>query len=666
MPKGLRNITIRHLEASIETLTLAAVGLALPRKHSLRQSAAMFAPQAGLIGAAAELGLSACLVQAYGEKALECTPGRFKTGAQILAEFRSKLSLNDKAFAFLTAGVDDRDSHLNDIREATSTFRGLLTARAAALHAGVGPTYEACVTASRDVRGFLRRLARSKRMAPYITGVPKLPRSVGERTVLIEDLARQLSEGSGTEHKKHLLSSVYLVVPNIPDHVPDGFEIMNSVSVLPQDRDIRLLVRSLEGALPVQLVRTSRHGPGMSVTVRPNDKAALPIAPQFLHRSITDLVQKWHSDVGTANGRLEKGVLDLPPVDFIFDLMLLGPGQLSQRLGKTMQFAHEIWPFVASSLVRPGTPGPYWFLIRMTNDLGQLRSLLRQASTVRGASKIAKNLSEVRRGIEILQQKRTSTSFFEKLQQEIHKPAKSRESLTAKLRRHTGTVKALGPLSETLEVALLKNESLGGIMTAIAVNSSSLGLNARRFWARVLAEATSEVGDIEGLVGVLRCEELSIAHSAAKKALRYIDMVTFGPAARGSAVAAALSQKSSHGSCQEHQDVGRVEAKSESREVLPQLRGQPKIWNTVWLPRILWALEWARGSGKGPIRASEIAVIFSEYGGIPVAKPNVARAFRELRKNGRAPVWWCEEPAGCFTITQTGTGKLMELVKLNT
>lgn len=58
-----------------------------------------------------------------------------------------------------------------------------------------------------------------------------------------------------------------------------------------------------------------------------------------------------------------------------------------------------------------------------------------------------------------------------------------------------------------------------------------------------------------------------------------------------------------------------------------------KYKNTVWLPRILWALEWARRNERGPQTASDISRLLAEHCQFDVAATNIARAFRKFAED---------------------------------
>src|SRR5690606_28063930 len=113
-------------------------------------------------------------------------------------------------------------------------------------------------------------------------------------------------------------------------------------------------------------------GRAVAVAVRPDDPAAIPIAPHFLRRQLNEIAEQWGADVGNANGRLPSGVLDLPPASAVRDLLVLGADRSGIIEPGELLTPHQSWPGVAASLAVQGTIGPYWFLVRATSDLDQL------------------------------------------------------------------------------------------------------------------------------------------------------------------------------------------------------------------------------------------------------------------------------------------------------
>ncbi len=95
---------------------------------------------------------------------------------------------------------------------------------------------------------------------------------------------------------------------------------------------------------------------------------------------------------------------------------------------------------------------------------------------------------------------------------------------------------------------------------------------------------------------------------------------------------------------------------SQSVEPMPHLDPNAKIEGTVWIPRLLWAMEWARHNGCGPLSAAGLARVLTEAAGLPVPGTNTARAFREI-PHGLQRTLWNKSPAG-YEITEAGRERL--------
>ena len=83
---------------------------------------------------------------------------------------------------------------------------------------------------------------------------------------------------------------------------------------------------------------------------------------------------------------------------------------------------------------------------------------------------------------------------------------------------------------------------------------------------------------------------------------------------------------------------------------------------TVWIPRILWALEVTHRQSNKAVNASQIARVLTETAQQPVAAPNVARAFRSLRSKTAAQHLWLEPNKGFYQISGAGQALLTDLL----
>jgi hypothetical protein len=73
---------------------------------------------------------------------------------------------------------------------------------------------------------------------------------------------------------------------------------------------------------------------------------------------------------------------------------------------------------------------------------------------------------------------------------------------------------------------------------------------------------------------------------------------------------------------------------------LPTIPRDSAHSGTVWVPRLLWGLEWARRNLQKGVTPADLSRILKQYGEIDVPDTNVARAFRELRRNREVNAFW--------------------------
>lgn len=476
--------------------------------------------------------MSSILIQVQGPSALEINNGHFKTGGAILDDFRRLLNNPVPRLGFITKGVQDPGNHLSELLEQTLRFRILISMRAGGLHAGIGPSFEVSITSANDVVNFLEILAKSSRIKPYLTNIPKPPIIVRERTLLVEDIARSIQDTTNVTDQARLLASVFLVLPDIPSNQPSWIEAFERITVAPQEGDIAYLLNILNQAYPATLIRTTAAGEGLPVNMRHNNPNALPIAPQYLRREFTQIRDQWFADVGNANGRLNQGTLHLPPSDFVLELCasgLEGVGIINNERHLT---AHDSWAFIVSSLSVNGTTGPYWFLVRKTQDIGQLRAQIVRAMGV-GTAYLNNRREEVLTAFDSLINNTPlsrTIPFVSDLLIEHERSEEKRNNLNEQIERSKGTVRELPVAAEEIIYQVYEgNISVGAAIIELLNKNIIEAERARPYWFRSLAETAYEEEDLPGLLAILDLRELAVAHTAAKKAFRLIDFLSYGP-----------------------------------------------------------------------------------------------------------------------------------------
>lgn len=97
---------------------------------------------------------------------------------------------------------------------------------------------------------------------------------------------------------------------------------------------------------------------------------------------------------------------------------------------------------------------------------------------------------------------------------------------------------------------------------------------------------------------------------------------------------------------------------------LPVLPESSILYGTVYVPRILWALEWARLDQRGAISAAQIAHILHENADLAVFPNNIARAFRDFKGKEKfselTGLWTSERKR--YQITPAGTKTLRAIL----
>lgn len=530
MPRYLRTSSVRLLEASQEALNLALMGLGMPVRRQLRVTSAQCAAPAGLIGAAAEQALSAILVQVLGEEALMSAPNCFKSAREILRDVRALLMAPVPRVSFLTVGVDEPAAHRESLYRATEGFVLLIGERAAGLHAGFGPSRAVCLVQAQRILAFYDLLAKSSRIRPYLDQLPRPPDVQIDNDVLVDEVVRRFAEAETLGDRGATLRSLFLVLPEVPAEVPEWLDAFDRSAVAPTREDINLLLQTLERAVPVRFHRLNAAGQGLPVAVRQHDPNAMPIAQHHLRRAFGDVLGQFEAYVGAANGRLNDGHLDVPPESFLLDLFVLGPVRLSRELNRQQLTAHDVWPFIITALLAQRTTRPFWFLVSLTDDLGQIVAQLRRAFGVARRAQLREHEVPTLAALDALRNRRLlepPAPLAEFSRRAFGAAERGREALAAAVQRNRGTNRDAGPELE----AALRRVSDGEFIAAQAFDAvmASDSIEAKRYWTRLLAESSTDLEDRGMLVQIHRNAELVPAQSAARKALKLIDIIAYGP-----------------------------------------------------------------------------------------------------------------------------------------
>ena len=189
MPKFLKDNTIQLIEGGVEAYVLALLGMSTPAIRPIKTTEAKYAPVMGLYGAAAELLVKACLVQAKGVSAMykdeDISQGVFKFGSDVIEELRRHIRDEDTCIAYIWKKVDDHEEQKAQLLHYISKFQLLQAERANGLHAGLGNSRDVAVAAATDLYSFMQLLSEGKKLKPYLRNIPSPEATIRDREAII-------------------------------------------------------------------------------------------------------------------------------------------------------------------------------------------------------------------------------------------------------------------------------------------------------------------------------------------------------------------------------------------------------------------------------------------------------------------------------------------------
>lgn len=538
MPQFLTRSAVRLLEAALDSLSLAMTAAAAPVRHTPKSADSAFATVAGMTGVAAEQVLSAILIQVDGDSAALTPDGKFKTAGHVLSDVRRILTAPPVArAAFLTAGLQEPVRHRQDLLGYLERFTLLAAQRAGALHGGLGVSREVALHSVRAVHGFISLLGKSAKIKPYISAMPSMPEAPTEPYLILDELVARLASAETTPQKGAILRQLFLVLPEVPADAPDWLEAFERVMIVPTERDVSVLMTTLQAAQPARFSRLTGGGRAINVSVS-RSLAALPVELQSLRSEFTNIADQIGGDIANANGRLNQNTLHLPPDRIIASLFAMPERQFEEAFGGSVLTAHIAWAFIASALgLRNGTPWPYWFLVRRVQDLGQLRTLLQRAARVGQRGTLMQKITdEAIVGINAIERSKPLPSnhpLFVECANRSNSAAVAAASLPDAVERAINSGRRSIP-ERAREAVLDLSTGFGTAGEAWAALEADPAqgrgaADSRAYWGRMLACSTTSPNDVAFLASVCMDPTLSNAHTAARKALRLIDATTHGP-----------------------------------------------------------------------------------------------------------------------------------------
>lgn len=533
MPKFLKNESIRLLESGIEILTDAMFLTALPKRRVFRNEQVENSGTIGLVGASIEQIMSAILVETYDHQHLELKPGYYKTGGMILDDFKSLIRNRPERKAFLFDGVEHEEAHFEKILSATEKFKLIITARAGGLHAGIGPSKDVCIVLINEIIDFCNLLGQSKKLKPYFKYTPPKIITVRERSLIIDEILEKLNKSDSTQATAASITSLFLVLPEIPSDEPEWIDSFTRLTIAPKENDLVFLIDTLNKASKAKLIRVKDSNYSIPVVIKSGAENALPIEPQYLKTSFTSIKDRFYTTVGNSNGTLEAGHVNKLDIMTSYELFAFGVKNLLEDSGADCLTAHQSWVFIFASLSYQGTIGPYFFLIRYTKDISQLKAILRRVSKQSGAY-FNKNYAECLAALKLFceeQVKSTEEKSFKLLEDEAIFAESKRENFD------TTIVDAIGGKYELNEDAIhdFKNFANGDIGSSEMIlrimndEYESFTTSHKNYWINKVIETCYREEDIPGVAEVLLSFDQKTNHSRARKALRIIDYYVYGP-----------------------------------------------------------------------------------------------------------------------------------------
>lgn len=535
MPRLLKNDTVRLIEASIEFLGLAQVGICAFRRDQLKMEHVRYSPEIGLIGSAIELAMSSVLIQALGKKSIyrDYKNGKYKTASEILSDFRTLLRQSSSNILFLSNGIANSSDHINQIVDLTNRFQLIIVGRANGLHNGYGMNYDLVASLFQNVSKFLNLISESNNYKPYLTKIPELVGIKIDTEVLIEDLYRRFNNTEKLDEQKSILSSLFLILPEIPKDMPEWISKFENIKIAPKKTDIVYLINALENANPVALKKVTDGTESLNVKIVGRDvDGAIPISAQFLKTEYTQIRDQFYADIATANGRLNNNdQLDLPPKESIYNAFSYDLNDLKILDGDKKFTALQSWPFIIEAINIPknNTNAPYWFMIRKTDNLNQLKSCLKKAAKF-GNSSLKKNTTLVLGGIEAIEKNEsisTDSIFLQKILKDINNLNSQLEKFE-KLYRKNGLNGLTDSYIPFLNELFDESISVGPILEKL-IKDEEIEENSKRYWIAKLTTIMPEIQDFPILSVILNDDKFKNAHTNIRKAYRAFDFNIYGP-----------------------------------------------------------------------------------------------------------------------------------------
>ena len=527
MPRFLKKQTIQRIDAAKRMLRLAIIGLACPRHLPLNQPGENSA-ELGLIGSAAELALAAVIVEIESELELLKSNGTYYSAGEVLGAFREKLRSSTQLPACLGLTDPERRATAEHLLEASQRFGALFTARAGALHTGQGASRDVCYLLLSDVLEFLEALRSVRDWRSSLRDVPECPTLPKERTMLVSELLQLVKAGKGSS-SINALSALFLVAPELPTDEPSWIQPLARVMARPRKGDVAILLKTLEQAKVGELYKVGNDAEALAVRITDDDEAPA-ISMQNTKTTLIRPEGLYRAQVGTANGNLENGILDLPNIRSIYDLfryMIRNPELLKKGIATTKLGAHEVWPVIATSLRYQGTWGPIFFILRQLagGETGQVSAILKRAANL--DHKLSKTLEQYAAAIgQVGSGALLVGTELPKMEASLTIRETSRPEQLRQVRSMVPRNLMVQDLHDSLVTALDQNKV--GDAIDVLLGDDEGRLSNRTPMLRRLLDVALHADEAEPVVKCLHDVSLVGVHTNARRALQVIDYSVFG------------------------------------------------------------------------------------------------------------------------------------------
>ena len=451
-------------------------------------------------------------------------------------DFKKLIKERNLKISFLIKDVDDMEKMLNDILNKLSKFKLLMPLRASGIHAGIGVSKDVCIVEINEVIDFLSLISKSSRIKPYTFSIPKKIEVIKENQILIDELIEKLKNSNDIIEKANAIASIYLVAPELPEHSERWMDSFEKLMISPKANDISFLLDTLKDSKYASLIKVSKSEIGLPVVVEKDNPLSLPIEPQFLKKSFTSIKDRFYADTRVSNGRLEDNILDVPPIDSIYEIFTFKFEKLGIETNKSGLISHnETWSLICSSLTYAGTIGPIWYFIRKTDNINQLKAYLKKALNT-ADTKLIKNLKKIKGSFDAVFSEEEIESAQEYVRNiiEIKEFAdKKRENLAILIEKQKGTPKELkGVALEDFKKFEDEEITLGDLIINIIDDKYKFDNNVKIYWAKNFCQASNEEDDLEGILAIIKTKEMKSIHTVARKAIQMIDFVNYGPSVK--------------------------------------------------------------------------------------------------------------------------------------